>query len=79
MENDDLLGIQARLGNVTDQEGIKHPILLPGDHRATELIAICLHRGLFHVGVATTIAVLQQSLWVTKAEQCVKRVIGRCT
>lgn len=35
-EEDGLLRIQRRLRNVTYDEGIKHPILLSGDHIATE-------------------------------------------
>lgn len=67
-----------RRGNVTDQVGIKRPILLPGDHGATELIVARLHRRLFHAEVAATIAKLQERFWVTNAKQCMKRVIGRC-
>ncbi|KAL1437824.1 hypothetical protein MTO96_048523 [Rhipicephalus appendiculatus] len=65
-KEDGLLRIQARLGNVVYHEGIKHPIVLPGDHIATELIATGLHRRLPHAGVATTIAELRECFWVTK-------------
>ncbi|KAH7956938.1 hypothetical protein HPB52_013788 [Rhipicephalus sanguineus] len=65
-EEDGLLQIQARLRNVVYHEGIKHPILLPGNHIATELITTGLHRRLLHAGVATTIAELLERFWVTK-------------
>ncbi|KAL1443566.1 hypothetical protein MTO96_045953 [Rhipicephalus appendiculatus] len=47
---DGLLRIQTRLRNVVYHEGIKHPILLPGHHIATELIATGSHRRLLHAG-----------------------------
>ncbi|KAH7964316.1 hypothetical protein HPB51_027443 [Rhipicephalus microplus] len=78
-EEDGLLRIQASLQNVVYHECIKHPILLPGVHIATELIATSLHLRLLHAGVATTTEDLRERFWVTKAKQCVKRGIGRCT
>ncbi|KAL1444089.1 hypothetical protein MTO96_045680 [Rhipicephalus appendiculatus] len=74
-EEDGLLRSQTRLRNVVYHEGIKHPILLPGDHIAIELIATGLHRRLLYAGVATTVAELRERFWVTKAKQCVKRAI----
>ncbi|KAL1482914.1 hypothetical protein MTO96_033485 [Rhipicephalus appendiculatus] len=78
-EEDGLLRSQTRLRSVVYHEGIKHLIVLPSDHIATELIATGLHRRLLHAGVATTIAELQECFWVTKAKHCVKRVIGQST
>ncbi|KAL1419668.1 hypothetical protein MTO96_025015 [Rhipicephalus appendiculatus] len=78
-KEDGLLRIQARLQNIPYHEGITRPIVLPGDHITTELIATGLHRRLLHAGVAKTIAELRECFWVTTAKQCVKRVIRQST
>ncbi|KAL1444417.1 hypothetical protein MTO96_029880 [Rhipicephalus appendiculatus] len=78
-DGDGMLRSQTRLRNVVYREGIKHPIVIPGDHIATELIGTALRRRLLHAGVATTIAELQEGFWVTKAKHCVKKVIGQST
>nr|XP_037283964.1 uncharacterized protein LOC119176708 [Rhipicephalus microplus] len=72
-QEDGFLRIETRLRNVVCHGGIKHPILLPDHHIATELIDTGLHQRLLHAGVATTIAELRERFWVTKAKQCVKR------
>ncbi|KAH8039678.1 hypothetical protein HPB51_008271 [Rhipicephalus microplus] len=66
-EEHGLLRIQTRLRNVEYHEGMKYPILLPGDHIATELIATGLHQRLLHARVPTTVAELRELFWVTKS------------
>ncbi|KAL1484340.1 hypothetical protein MTO96_032623 [Rhipicephalus appendiculatus] len=67
-EEDGLLRSQTRLRNVVYHEGIKHLIMLPGDHIASELIVTDMHRRLLHAGGATTVAELRERFWVTKAK-----------
>lgn len=56
----------------------KNPILLPGEHRFTELITDMTHRHRLHGGVSVTLTELREHFWNVRGRQIAKRVIQQC-
>ncbi|XP_032219971.2 uncharacterized protein LOC116603094 [Nematostella vectensis] len=54
------------------------PIILPRDHRLTELVILDCHSKLHHSGVSGTLAQLRTRFWVPKGRQVVKKIVHRC-
>ena len=56
----------------------KYPIILPREHRLTELIVWDVHERVHHSKVKSTLEELRFRFWETKGRQFVKKVIGKC-
>ena len=60
-------------------EESKNPVLLPSRHRYTELLIRERHDHVHHNGVRETLNAIQETHWVLKGTEAVKRVIAKCT
>ena len=56
----------------------RYPIILPKDHRLTELLVRKSHSDVHHCGVRATLCRLRSKYWVVKGRQLVKRIVGKC-
>ena len=76
--HDGLLRVGGRLDNAEVSYDVKHPIILPGKHRLTELLIRGIHEENGHVGVSQVISILRQRYWITQVTTAVRRVLQHC-
>ncbi len=77
-EYDGVLRCSGRLNNSELELDCVHPIILPREHRLTELIIESCHVRVHHSGLRSTLAELRTRYWVPKGRQLVKRVLSKC-
>ena len=53
-------------------------ILLPSDHKVSELIIRCEHDKTGHLGVAATIAMIRSKYWIIRIKRGVKKRNSGC-
>ncbi|XP_038076006.1 uncharacterized protein LOC119744087 [Patiria miniata] len=75
---DGILRVGGRLRNAPIDQDMKHPIILPSNHKVTELIIIHHHLLVGHSGVGMTWSSLREKFWVVRGGATVRRVIGNC-
>ncbi|XP_052756313.1 uncharacterized protein LOC128201929 [Galleria mellonella] len=73
-----LLRVGGRLskGNLTYD--VKHPILLPRNHRLTTLIIEEYHHRFMHPGMQTLKNLLSQEFWILSSKRAIHAVISSC-
>lgn len=76
--DDGITGIKTRLGNTAGSEETTFPILLPNDHRFTELLTAFTHRRVLHGVVNDTLVELWEYYCIVRGRQYVKKVIYHC-
>ncbi|XP_071580955.1 uncharacterized protein [Temnothorax nylanderi] len=57
---------------------IKHLVLLPNQHRLTELVVEQVHRAHLHPGRRTLQYLLAQQFWILGVHRAIQRVLSRC-
>ena len=77
-EEEGILRCQGRLKNSDLEFDNRYPIILPKDHRLTELIAPKCHEEVHHSGVRATLCRLQTKYWVVRGRHIVKRIVSKC-
>ena len=77
-EEGGILRCGGRLGNSDLEISARNPILLPREHKLTEMIVRDCHDKVHHCGVRATLTEVRTRYWVPKGRQMVKRVLGRC-
>ena len=75
---DKLLVCQGRLENSDLVNETRYPIILPKDHKFTELVILMCHSSVGHLKVNSTLTVLRGRCWVIKGRQYVKKLIRKC-
>ena len=78
IEMEGLLVCKGRLENSDLEVGQKFPIILPKEHKLTELIVLDCHKKVHHCKVGSTLAELRSRFWVTKGRQFVKKLLSAC-
>ena len=78
MEEEGILLCKGRFKNSDLEFNTKHPIIMPKDHRLTELLVEKCHSEVPHCGVWATLSRMRTKYWVVKGRQMIKKVIGRC-
>ncbi|XP_038062578.1 uncharacterized protein LOC119733069 [Patiria miniata] len=73
-----ILRVGGRLRNAPIDQEMKHPIILPSNHKVTELVIIHHHLLVGHSGVGMTWSSLREKFWVVRGGATVRRVIGNC-
>ncbi|XP_071052597.1 uncharacterized protein [Onthophagus taurus] len=73
-----LLRVGGRLRNSELGFDTKHPILLPGKHRLSELIVEELHRQHLHPGFRTLSAIIANQFWILSPRNTIYKVLSRC-
>ena len=76
-DNNGDLRCRGRIGKANVRFGTKVPLLLPTNHRLTELMIIRAHERVYHNGVKETLDEIRFSYWIIKGRQMVKKII-RC-
>ena len=74
----DILICHGRLENSDLDLGAKFPMVLPRDHKFTELIIWDCHRKVHHCKVRATLAEVRARFWITKGRQYIKKVLKGC-
>lgn len=75
---DGVLRCQGRLCHSDlDYEAIR-PVILPKNHRLTELIVRECHSKVHHSGVRDTLAEVRSRFWIPKGRQLVKKILNKC-
>ena len=78
IEQDKLLVCQGRLENSDLVSETRYPIILPKDHKFTELVILMCHCSVRHLKVNPTLTEFRSRFWVTKGRQYVKKLIRKC-
>ena len=73
-----VMRVGGRLGNSNLSNRVKHPILIPKQAMATELLIKSLHRSLGHLGRKTLTAHLKLDYHIVGISSIVKSVLRKC-
>ncbi|XP_052750894.1 uncharacterized protein LOC128200635 [Galleria mellonella] len=73
-----LLRVGGRLANANVNYNVKHPLLLPRDHRLTHLIIDDCHKKFMHPGAQTLQNILAQNFWILSPKRAIRSVIAGC-
>ena len=76
-EEEGILRCQGRLKHSDSEFDNRYPIILPKEHRLTELIVRKCQEEV-HSGVRATLCRLRTKYWVVRGRQMVKRILGKC-
>ena len=77
-DNYGVLRCKGRLGNIEISEQERFPVLLPKDHRLTNLIILEMHTSKGHLGPSHTLAELRCRFWVPCGRQQVRKALREC-
>ena len=56
----------------------RHPMLLAGSHRFTELLILQTHIRMHHFGVRVVLSELRTEFWIVRGQQTIKKVLHKC-
>ena len=73
-----LLWVGGRLNRSDLDYNAKHPIILPGKHRITEMIILYYHSANGHVGPQQVLSETRQRFWIISGISSIWRVVQRC-
>ncbi|XP_063389047.1 uncharacterized protein LOC134674826 [Cydia fagiglandana] len=73
-----MLRVGGRLSKGDLSFDVKHPLLLPRDHRLTTLIIEDYHHRFMHPGLQTLQNLVAQEFWVLSARRAINSVISSC-
>lgn len=74
----EIILVKGRIGPAMEELGIQPPILLPANHRFTDVLIDSLHRTHKHMGPQSTLLHLRSRFWVIRARQRVKAILKKC-
>ncbi|XP_065076356.1 uncharacterized protein LOC135699959 [Ochlerotatus camptorhynchus] len=72
------LRVGGRLHNSAQPYEVKHPIILPQNHRVTELLVRDLHLRNLHAGPSLLTAIVRQQYWIVGCQTVVRKVVQGC-
>ncbi|XP_048007225.1 uncharacterized protein LOC125242520 isoform X2 [Leguminivora glycinivorella] len=78
LDDRELLRVGGRLSKGDLSFDVKHPLLLPRDHRLTTLIIEDYHHRFMHPGLQTLQNLLAQEFWVLSAKRAINSVVSSC-
>lgn len=73
-----LIRVGGRLSKGDLAYDVKHPLLLPRDHRLTTLIIESYHQRFMHPGLQTLQNLLAQEFWILSSKKAIHAVISSC-
>ena len=76
--DDGVLRVGGRLDRADLSYDAKHPMILPGRHRVTEMIILHYHFANGHVGPYQLLAETRQHFWIVNGVSSIRRVLRRC-
>ena len=77
-EEEGIVRCKGRFRNSNLEFNDKYPIIIPKEHRLTELIVQQCHMEIHHCGVRATLNRARTNYWVVKGRQMVKKIVGNC-
>ena len=77
-EEEGILRCKGRFKNSDLEFNAKYLIIIPKEHKFTELIVQQCRKEVHHCGVRATLNRLRTKYWVVKERQMVKKTIGNC-
>lgn len=78
LDDDKIVRVRGRLRHATIPYHEKHPIILPKDHRFTQLLIDYAHQSTLHGGIQLTSAFLRKRFWIIHAKKIIKSSIKKC-
>lgn len=78
LDSQGTLRVGGRLQNSSHPYDVKHPIILPGSHKVTELLLRELHLRNLHAGPTLLTATVNQQYWVIGLQAAVRQVVQGC-
>ncbi|GBN73535.1 hypothetical protein AVEN_119865-1 [Araneus ventricosus] len=75
LDDDDLIRVGGRLTNSELSFDQKHPILLPRDHKLTDIIMEHFHIKNLHVGAQTLLHLVRQEYWPLNGRNNARRIV----
>ncbi|XP_049877550.1 uncharacterized protein LOC126374847 [Pectinophora gossypiella] len=78
LDDHGILRVGGRLQNARISPAMKNPIILPQNHRLTELIINHAHKLTFHGGARVTLALTRQKYWILSGNRTTKKYLHRC-
>ena len=79
LDSDRLLRCRGRLENAEVCDDARHPLLLPTQHRYTDLLIQMHYKASLHTDCAHTLSLIRQKYWIPQGRLSVKKVLKRCT
>ena len=76
--NQGVLRVGGRLDRADLSYDAKHPMILPGKHRVTEMIILHYHHANGHVGPHQLLAEIRQRFWIVNGVSSIRRVLRQC-
>ena len=73
-----LIRCKCRLENADLEFDTRNPIVMPRDHKLTELIIQDCHNRVKHLKVRSTLAEVRTKYWIPRGRQVVKKILHRC-
>lgn len=78
LDANDVLRVGGRLNQANLPVETKHPILLPGEGRLTQLIIEKAHQRTLHSGARLTLADTRNNYWIISGNRTVKKILRQC-
>lgn len=78
LDSKGVLRVGGRLGNSSLPEETKHPILIPGEGRLTQLIIEKAHQRTLHGGARLMLAHTRNNYWIISGNRTVKKALRKC-
>lgn len=78
LDKDKLLRVGGRLVNSKLSYDQKFPLLLPRQHRFTELIIQNFHERYLHPGLRTLQFLISQQFWILSPRRAIRHVLSKC-
>jgi len=76
--DDGLIRLGGRLQCSDHSREQRHPLLIAGSHRFTELLNLQVHIRLHHFGVRFVLSEFLTEFWIVIGRQSIKRVLHKC-
>lgn len=78
LDTNEILRVGGRLTYSEMKFEEKHPVILPREHKLTELLILRAHQDSLHGGIQITLAQLRRSCWILRARKTIRSVIDKC-
>lgn len=78
VDSNGLLRVGGRLTNSLLNYDQKFPIILPRNHRLTDLIIEDVHKRHLHPGLQTTQYLLTQNYWILSPRRAIRKILSKC-
>lgn len=78
LDENGIIRVGGRLNHANIPYEQKHPILLPGSHRFTDLLIESFHKQFKHPGATTLQSIIQQQYWIVSSRRVIRSRLRHC-